>query len=233
MASQKLTQLSALDWASDTLTYGVNDPAGTPASGKIAISQFAPFKFISPVDGDFSWVNQQNATKSVDPATGLISLAIPDEGATLQTSLRMKAIPTAPYVLTAAFVTAFPWVNYSDGGLYLRESSSGKLIGWNLGVSNGSIVFFQECSSVTSGADGDSSMASIQISNFPLTFLRIEDDGADHIFSYGFDGVHFQQFYSQANDAHMTPDEIGFGGDCNTNDGVGVAIVGLRSWLEE
>lgn len=163
-----------------------------------------------PVDGDFTWVNQGTAT-ATEVNGGIYLLAI--AAAARSQKIRVQAIPAAPYTLVARFIPAITGKNYHSGGLILRNSGSGNLVTFSFSRDNTNQIQVNRHASPTAA---NVLQRGIEIYH-PWNYLQITDDAVNRIFSYSTDGNNFIQFYSEANTAYITPDQIGFYIDAYNN----------------
>ena len=194
------------------------------------------FPMKRPVDSEFSWVNQGAAI--VTEAGGgiyLDSVNASGSTATPDWNMRTKALPAAPYTITAAFVTANPADNYLDCGLILRKNSDGKFVtfeyfynsalagGWGFGSGkwNG-LASFSANYTVTGGLTGG---------RLGLIWMRVKDDNTNRILQVSADGKNFRTIHTVGRTDFITPDEIGF-----FVNGQSVSLASsmtLLSWKEE
>jgi hypothetical protein len=140
----------------------------------------------SPLDlSGFSWLNQGSATISSDGRT----LQAPAD-ASFSVHARIKAAPSTPYVLEAAFIPSQVPHNYATAGLLLYDSVSGKSLAFSVvRVASAAHLVVSKNSSVTveDGAayyDVDWSSA---LSLSPV-YMRIADNGTDLTYSVSNDG---------------------------------------------
>ena len=138
----------------------------------------------------------------------------------------VTAIPTAPYTVIAALLPLRTGQAGNRLGLWLRESSSGKLVIVNWSVAGALNV--EAFNSVTSFNSSYSS-AALAGANVPaLLWIRIVDDNTNRKFSMSLDGQTWVQTLAQARTTFCTPDQIGF--FANNNDGTYGAALTLVSW---
>jgi hypothetical protein len=185
-----------------------------------------------PVDGDFAWVNQEDA--SVETTQGGIYLLAP---AIVSADLRIrkKAAPATPYTITAAFIPhmAADAAYFPGLGLLFRESGTGKLITWSYTLATTVFARPQKWNSPTSFNsayiplwDGLSEYQAAA-----LVWFRIADTGSNLTFSFSNDGRHFYQTFSVSRTDFMSggPDEVGFWANATTNYDTGMLLL---SWQE-
>lgn len=191
------------------------------------------FPFTEPVDGDFSWVNQNSATK--DTAHGGVYIeATPINGGK---RLRVKTAPATPYVAVAHLIPTPIGANYQSYGIGFRESGSGKLhlltfqynsAGTPAGIALGSYKWDSATafnSAYTLGAGGTTYAA-----ERPPAFLHIADNGTNRRIGVSNDGQHPVWLHDVARTNYLTADQIGYFVD----DGNAGVLMGawLLSWEE-
>lgn len=166
--------------------------------------KYGPLQLLTePVNADFSWVNQGAAT--VSTARGGVYLH--NEGhAGESMSMRIKTIPTAPFVVTMACQIHMIAMSDLHCGMCLRETSSGKIV-TNSAYSTGFVQY--KYSGSTSFA-GQYNTKALPRGYSGLHWFRIEDDGTNRITSVSDNGVTFQVLHSVGNTDYITADQIGF-----------------------
>jgi hypothetical protein len=164
-----------------------------------------------PAVGDFTWVNQMNATAAKN--SGAIYMVSggnwsENDAEPEELSLLVKAAPTLPYTLTVAFVgQLYEDIDYyytRDYGIALRQETNGNIMTfgksltgitsdwWNSATAYG-VNMFEISPSITT----------------PLLFLRIYDSSTTKTFSYSFDGINFISIYDTTHSNPFTADQIG------------------------
>lgn len=169
--------------------------------------------FTTPVDGDFSWVNQGGASTTVNANGGIFLRAPKNSGFSFRE--RVKNAASTPWSITAAFIPALISVpSQQQAGLLFRQSSDGKLIVVGIAADvSGSAVF---TSVVVQKWNSPSSFSATVVSaNAPvaasgLIWLKIEDDGTNRKAHYSKDGYNFIQVYSETRTTFLTADQVGF-----------------------
>ena len=221
---------SASDIYANRPAAGVNGRLYFPTNGfeidRDNGSTWSPFGPIypqtAPDDSTFSWVNQGGAT--TDTTHGGVILSCP-KNATDSWRLRVKALPSVPYTLTAALTRMGFLSNFQGMGIVLRASGAGTFI--VLGITTGGSLQLK-VDKWNSATSFNSSFLSQNIANFP-NFFRIQDDNTNWLFSVSMDGQSFTQVFSTARNTFATADQIGWGGDELTN--LYVLNVTLSSFL--
>lgn len=202
-------------------TTAVGSEPGSPSSGDLdfynngfGVSRYSGSAWVpwgpiwpltDPTTPSWSWVNQGSAT--VATTNGAVFLnGTADASANLR--IRVKSVPTAPYIVTAAFIPLLTTANYSGAGLILRNSGSGNLVLFDyLGDTN--VVEASKWSSPTAAVAAYSVNSAFRFFN-PVFWFRIEDNNTNRIFSVSADGVNFAVIFTVSRTDYITPDQIGF-----------------------
>lgn len=198
-------------------------------------SSFDPFGPVYPL-GDvtspsFSWRNQGSATLSNNGQTSFLLVAALAAGHDLK--CREITAPGTPYSISVAFVPQFLQTSANIGfGLYFADSSSGKIvIGGlvNVGTNNVNLRV-DNFTNATTFSGNVGVLGSIQTITTPI-WIKAQDTGTDHVFSWSVNGVNFQQIFSVGRTAFLTtPDRVGFFGDSGgSNLAFGLSIL---SWVQ-
>jgi hypothetical protein len=188
------------------------------------------FRFTTPDDSHYFWVNQNDASVTVDNDS--ILLTDPANTAGTDAAWRFANAPfgaTPPYRVTAFFISN-QRVAKTDlmTGMAFRESGTGKLISfhWN----NGFIWTTKWNSANAINSD---------YSNFacpvPPGWIQIRDDGTNLTFWLSGDGQVWQRIESRARNNFFTtaPDECGFFvSACNAGTPNFEVNLRLMSWTE-
>lgn len=188
------------------------------------------FPVTEPDSSLFAWRNQGGA--AVSATRGGAALTVP-ASASDNHRIREIAVPTAPYILTAAMIPHFKSSNFAFAGLYLVESGSGKLITLGVasdnGLTNGTRAI--QCTKWTNVTTFSAHYQS-QLWNLSaaLVWLQIEDNNTNRIVRYSMDGFNWIQLHSVSRTDFITPDKIGFGGNSINSE---VVYANLLHWLAE
>lgn len=168
-----------------------------------------------PVESGLAWVNQGGASINSDNGFTYL-LSPPTNGEDYH--IRVKSTPGSTYTLTMAAIFNFSPVggtNVNNGGLLVRESSTGKFIVFCLNrrtdVATGiqlSIYRFTNPTTYTSQAFAVTTWATF--AGQPI-WLRIVDDGTNLIFSISNDGFNFVKVYEEARASFLTANQYGYG----------------------
>lgn len=191
------------------------------------------FPLVEPPTTGWSWVNQGTATVAAEK--GGIYLSEPAAQAAAADRIRayMRPLPPAPCTITAAFQLIL-WSSTGsfnqNGGLVLRESSSGKLVLvsqllYSGNGTNNPLFYLQNYNSPTSW---NANVASGPAPAGPLLWIQVSDDGTNRIVRLSGDGQHWPVFSTLARTTFITPDQIGIVLNGNISPaGIGVNLV---SW---
>jgi len=167
-------------------------------------------RFVPPVIGDFSWVNQGSAT--VTDRKGMMVLETPSVASGENLRLLVKSAPTTPYEITVAMMAFGPIYTTSNAvpqfGFCCRESSSGKLLTYGFGFNNYPFRFqYAQWNSPTSLSSGVVDVPAM--SHWPL-WLRFADDGTYRRVYVSGDGVKFNLAVGEeSRTTFLTADEVG------------------------
>lgn len=185
------------------------------------------FGLTAPVDGDFAWVNQGSATTSAQTIYGgsAIYFATIAEAAT-NIRLRVKAAPSTPWTITAAFLPTV--LNAGGVGMVYRQSSDGKIVIFQLYYSGGpkmGIFNFNSPTSFSGVVLNDMAV----IPTCPV-WMRIADNGTNRLTSFSADGVNFAQINSTARTTFLTCDSVGM--FISNADNNRICAMSWLSWAE-
>jgi hypothetical protein len=188
---------------------GANPAWDTPGggSGSVNASSLYP-AFTTPVNANFSWVNQGGASVIIN-ANGGIFLRAPTSAGNNIRMRKMAAPGSTPYTIDAAFFPAVLANSFLNCGVAIRDSSSGKILLYQCAGSANLEQFACQrfTNETTFSADA---MTAVNHGGWPLTFMRVKDDGVNRIFSFSFDGYSYIQLLSEARTTFLTANEIGF-----------------------
>lgn len=189
-------------------TDALASPPGSPANGDWWLPSDAagfayarisgawvPFgpihRLTEPVLGNFTWTNQSTATAV--STNGGIYLAKPAASGDDLSILR-KTAPSTPYTVTVGFYANIYSANYPRVGVVIRDSSGGKIDVLSYGQSGPTVA----ADAYTSTSTFSGNVANAALPHLgPIVWLRIADNGTDHLFSWSSDGVHFVQIGSR------------------------------------
>jgi hypothetical protein len=165
-----------------------------------------------------SWiiVNQGSATIAV--SNSLVQFHQPTHAGDSQ-CLIVKTAPTPPYSITAK-ISMMPATPETAGfgicGLCFRESSTGKIVRFNLDQEGTTGTFPNYKLAVLNFTNPTTfSSAPLTISPwYPCTswfYMRVKDDGTNFIFFFSQDGVQFFQIFSVSRTSFFSaPNQVGF-----------------------
>lgn len=237
MADSKLSALTELTTpANEDLLYIVDDPSGTPLSKKVTVANLAAVvgskiwpAFTSIVDGDYAWINQSSATKTVNANGGVYLTNTHSIGDGNQdVMIRKKSAPATPYTITAALLP------YNSGGcsfgLVFRESGTGELHTFGYGFSGQALSSSKWTSpTVFSAHYSQLAMVGMHPSTKGLLWLRIADNGTNRICSFSADGYNWHAWHTIGRTDWLTANEVGF--YISTANGTDIIGVTFMSWL--
>lgn len=187
---------------------------------------FGSLPLVTPVNGDFAWVNQGSAT--VDTTYGGIHLHDPTVDSSLNYRIRKKAAPSAPYAIKMLLIPKVYPENFQQLCIGWRDSSDGKMVVLRFLYNVGWQMTFTTVNSPTSDSGNYTTLSNMALP--PYIFLGIEDDNTLMIPSYSFDGIHFEKVhFVSRTDFLATPDEVLFAVNSRSTQPCGMTVV---SWEE-
>lgn len=153
------------------------------------------FRCLPPASGNFSWVNQGSAT--VVTSNGGIALRAPGTSGNQHRILK-KAIPSAPYNVTSLIIPGLVGANYTWCGMVLRESGTGKLATFGViyDYPGGGFIAVHSIPSETDSSTVRSVSWTSPLKSITGLFLKINDTGTQHVFSFSGDGQNFIELHS-------------------------------------
>lgn len=189
------------------------------------------FPFTLPVDGDYAWINQGDA--SVDTTYGGISLVAPGN-ASINGRVRKKS-KTGSYTITLAFQSCLLF-SPQRAGFCWRQSSDGKLIYFCIEINNGAgngpyrLAVHKFTSATVFSATYTTTDGGPTISTCP-TFLQVQDNGTNRICRVSSDGQTWTQVHTVGRTDFLTADEVGFFVDPAATTESALSLT-LLHWLE-
>jgi hypothetical protein len=173
-----------------------------------------------PAAASFTAVNQGSAT--LTDSNGALFFTTPANASADAIHLFKKAAPSTPYTLTVAIVPLWGNANVGGQGIFcgilFRESSSAKIVFFNLESSTAAGMFgidaMKWTDATTFSARYSLTLPSTSAGIIPasLIWLRITDDGTNRICSISYDSVNFLTIHSVGRTDFLTANEIGIGG---------------------
>ena len=218
-----VTQKDGLEW---TVTREIeNSVAAEHVSGAavdhiltegslIALEdRFNPFKRRSPIDlADYTWDNQGTATAS--GYTGVVVIRQVAVAAGNDLKVLYKSYPGGAVTITTMMWTQGHGGTLNGGGLFLRQSSDGKLTGIQLAQDNN--IFVQKWDSATTFNSVYTSIAAFWRNFGKPIWLRLRDDGATtRFYEVSYDGLEWDILHSVGRTDFLTPDQVAIGMNIN------------------
>ena len=197
---------------------------GASSGGGGSSSPYLAPTLYDPTGISWSWVNQ--GTAAVTNASSGIFMTIP-QGGGFNLRIRIKTLPTPPYIVEAIFIPHFVGTIPStgqEGGMILRNSTSGKLVTLNAQLDEVSSSNWDSPTAFNSGNYGEQCLV-------PRMFqLKISDDNAGtKLMAMSTDLVNYSIRINWST-AFITPDQIGwYAGQTNNNPRQGLTLI---SWHE-
>lgn len=187
----------------------------TPSGGSYDHNTNPPFEggAAVPAIANFAWVNQGSST-GTGTATGINIVTQLNNGGTAGLSILKKSAPTAPYDIYARFSFELLPINFSQVGIILRNSTSGRLYLWALAWDAGAFAYLgQRWASATSyTSDTNTSNAM----NWGHTiWLRMNVTSTTITLYTSYDGFSWMSHGTETISSYLTAtggsaDEIGF-----------------------
>lgn len=208
----------------------INLGAGTILDGNADVPPLVPnalddeFEDSATLPGGISakwtWVNQGAATATISTDNCLL-LTLP-----VATSQNLRCLvqttPATPWTIkTKVYVCSKPGTDYSLAGLVLRESSTGKMLGFSIGFNSAYNLRIHRWNSSTS--------YSIDTLTTPFTarigYFKITDDGTNLAYAFSDDGLIFIDVFIESRTAFLTggPNQFGV---CAYCENVGIITIG-------
>ena len=189
-----------------------------------------------PVNANYSWGNQ-GAASVVDTNGGILLTGPAGAGDNLR--VRYKTAPSVPYTVTVYLEPLTGDQSSANGatfGVGFRQSIDGKLhllmLRQNSAGSLFSIKFTNE--TTFSATYTSATFSTLNVNQFPIKWLRIQDDNTSRKLFWSTDGFTWVEFHSIGRTDFLTADQILFFVNANDTGGAGTAPTSVRllSWLE-
>lgn len=182
-------------------------------------NNFGPvFRFTTPpVAG--SWTAFNSPTALVGSNAGLYLAGTPAANVNVLRGYTV-AVPTAPYVINAAFLFAFPTISFLQGGLCWTDGT--KIVTWGVQTQTAAPQLGMQAikwtnsttfSAFYNGVDAVAFSTPIGIDSFlsaGVLFLQIADTGTVRTGSVSADGQNWQTYFSVSNVDFLTATRVGF-----------------------
>lgn len=165
------------------------------------------YKLKTPISTNFTWVNQGTAT--VSDANGAMVMTCPTSASENVRLLKKSLVATSNYTVICGFIPQLIGNSYKNVGLMLRDSVSGKLIGFSSALAGITRIetYIYQWSNNTTFVSSPSSLSNF----FPndIVWFKIQDNGTNRIYSVGTTKYNFTQIYSETRTNFITPNEVG------------------------
>lgn len=167
----------------------------------------------------WTWVNQGSATIA-QSGSGVSVLTVPSS-ATANSHILVQSAPTLPATVSLRVASAHRRQNFAGSGLCLRESSTGRLLHYNIGYVSGSGLALDRWTnpttfSATARRVGGTAQGVSEI-DFTQAYLRAELGTTSADFFWSSDGVAWIFFVNEPYASFLTPNQIGFSGISNNS----------------
>lgn len=178
-----------------------------------------------PVDSGFAWVNQVDATLTVEK--GGMRFDDPANAGT-DWHLYVKSTPAAPYTFTIGMVM-LGYGQYCAAGMVVRDSAGNKFIHFTLQwrtAGAGPTLSVCAMNSVSSWNADYATPAYLAQYARGLYWLRIYDNNTTRYYQFSADGQNWMDVYSHARATFITPNQIGYGiASYNSNTAVMMNVI--------
>lgn len=176
-----------------------------------------------------TWVNQGTSTIT---ATGGVAVLTTQTGSgSNNIRAQVFTLPATPYTVTLLFSVSGFMQGYDTCGLYLRQSSDGKMILHTNSIregGSGQITGYavqKYTNATTFSANYGTSPWYGQTGSYPaLSAVRISDDGVNRTYQVSGNGLNWQTVTTNGHTDFLTADQYGYGCDGH---GTGDALTGL------
>lgn len=241
------TQLTAdlINVVGDSGSGGTKGLVPAPSAGDAAAGKFLKASGLwvassdltaPPTSGTFTWRNQGGATVTDSSnifvgskkVTGWRISAPTNSGDNLRI-LEIVA-PSTPYTITIACEPLFLAQNFYNAGLCWVETSTGRVVSFGVGSSNGINLVAAKWTNVTTFSANYKQVAFTSPGGRPLTWLQVTDDGSNRICRYSPDGDGWMQFHSVGRTDFMTANRVGVFLD--TNQATDPSMLSLVHWVQ-
>lgn len=164
--------------------------------------------FVPPPSASWSWDNQGSASATI-VGSALVLDGPVEANTSPHNHVYYRSAPgSTPWTLTAAFrLTATP-SDYSNGGVGLRESSSGKIILWRMLYNTG--VWQMTCMYGTAPTTESGNLFSFSPGPTPYgeVWIRITDNGTNRLYYLSTDGIAWVLVYTEGRTTFLTADQL-------------------------
>lgn len=202
---------------------GIPGPPGQPGPGGSAGADGAPAVDISVPSSGWTWVNQGGATLTTNASkdVGSLYLKAPVVGGD-SLRIRVRSLPAGKTAIVAFRPYVQPVaVGVPSVGVLWRESGSGKLSTFgatrNIGAPFDMGIGLPKFTNETTYAGGSYNPPSTDAKWIygGVLWVKMQDDGANRIFSLGVDGENWHTHHSVARTDYLTADQFGFFANSN------------------
>lgn len=177
-------------------------PSASTVVGTYAGNNYGPlFELTAPPShSSLTALNTTGATAS-DANGGLL---VTSSGGIF--ALYVKAVPSTPYTFTVAYLASVGTVAFSNFGIAIRDSSSGKIVTFGTSVTSTPTnpcwgYNVQEWSGYSTFVSN--ALANALLPPGSLLFLRVTDNGTNFIFQVSVDGFNFSPVLTVSRTAYL------------------------------
>lgn len=178
-----------------------------------------------------SWTKQDynSAVGTLVDAGGGVVLRNTAHDANDRPTVAYKAVPSAPYTVTAYLEATYNYDNYTHYGMVLRDGT-GAMVYMAIAAESGywTKIYLTNTSGVITGTYASVTLVS------PFKWFRIQDDNTNRIFFMSETGVagSWVEIFRHARTTGITPTGIGFMADARHSSQTTDFVVACKSWVE-
>lgn len=192
---------------------------------------------------DFTAVNAGGSDVVSDQNGTILMRKAAQTGIANQVHALVRSAPATPYAYIACFEAIFflgaTSVDRPNFGMLFRESSTGKLVSWQLSSEGGTgqewlawvIASHTSPTATPAVLGGFSTLRAVNIG--PRIWMKIEDDGTDLVFYIGNDGFNWLEIFTVDRDTFMTGGANQVGWFANNYENNQQMLVRLCHWSKE
>lgn len=185
-------------------------------------------RYARPVAGDFSWVNQGVNSAAIDRGLGQLGIVAYPSAAT-DVKMRVQAMAGSEFEVYA-LLTPILMGDGNSAGLFLRQSSDGKIITFGVKQASGALSSAIEKwtdATTYSAAYSPSSGFVVPATNAVPLALSIDCSGSTRSFRFGLGGL-TMIVHATDHEDFLIPDQVGF--FVNSGNAAAPVAIGLMSF---
>lgn len=200
------------------------NPNGNITPGGVTGPSYLGRALTTPLSSAFTWVNQGSATVTDDSSLGMI-LRAPAASADNHRALVQSV--GATFTLEAAYIPTIHSANYSGCGVFMRNSSTGRVITFANGNDGGIGGATWTTVSSYNGLLAGTVLASGAFNQ--VVWVKVVQDATNRRYYVGKDRISYLLILTELNTAWTTPNQIGVFANSN-NGSTYDAVVTVVHW---